>query len=87
MFRFVLIIFVICIAPATWSFLVGVLYSMIVASVHAVAADAVPQERFRTLVESDENLNKWSSVPRVVPELLSKEVKTKPPVAALTCRV
>lgn len=33
------------------------------------------QERFRTLVESDEKLSRWASVPKVVPDLLSKEVR------------
>lgn len=32
------------------------------------------QERFRLLVEADDTLSKWASVPRVVPELGSKEV-------------
>lgn len=34
----------------------------------------IPQERFRKLVESDEDLNKWCGVPKVVHELVSKEV-------------
>lgn len=34
-----------------------------------------PQDRFRKLVESDENLNQWCSVPKVVDELVSKEVR------------
>lgn len=35
----------------------------------------VPQDRFRKLVESDGSLNKWCSVPKVVHELVSKEVR------------
>ena len=33
------------------------------------------QERFRKLIEADEHLRKWATVPKVVPELLSKEVR------------
>ncbi|CAM9188583.1 unnamed protein product [Discosporangium mesarthrocarpum] len=38
--------------------------------------EAENQERFRALVESDANLSKWASVPKVVPELVSKQVLT-----------
>ncbi|CAM9444311.1 unnamed protein product, partial [Laminaria digitata] len=38
--------------------------------------EAANQERFRALVESDDKLNRWASVPKVVPDLLSKEVLT-----------
>lgn len=40
-----------------------------------VSYGTVPQDRFRKLVESDDNLNKWCSVPKVVDELVSKEVR------------
>lgn len=43
------------------------------------ACDALlAQERFRALVESDEKLKRWASVPKVVPDLLSKEVTLTP---------
>ncbi|CAN0089393.1 unnamed protein product [Ascophyllum nodosum] len=38
--------------------------------------EAAHQERFRKLIEADEHLRKWATVPKVVPELLSKEVLT-----------
>ncbi|CAM9350882.1 unnamed protein product [Ectocarpus sp. 8 AP-2014] len=38
--------------------------------------EAANQERFKKLVESDESLRKWVSVPTVVHELVSKEVLT-----------
>ncbi|CAM9105965.1 unnamed protein product [Ectocarpus fasciculatus] len=38
--------------------------------------EAANQERFKELVESDESLRKWVSVPKVVHELVSKEVLT-----------
>lgn len=39
-----------------------------------LSLSSVAQERFRKLVESDEKLSKWASVPKVIPELGSKEV-------------
>lgn len=40
-----------------------------------VSFGVLHQDRFRKLVESDESLNKWCSVPEVVHELVSKEVR------------
>lgn len=46
-----------------------------VLAVLAACGVSLAQERFRALVESDEKLSRWASVPKVVPDLLSKEVR------------
>lgn len=46
-----------------------------VLAVLAACGVSLAQERFRALVESDDKLSRWASVPKVVPDLLSKEVR------------